>query len=83
MLSVSELLLTYHIPGVRAAEIRRICADEIGSITGYPLNAKQVQYKNDCVHLSVPPLVKSALILKHDELNTRLTARGLSIKTIK
>jgi hypothetical protein len=83
MQSLSELLLTYHIPGVRSAEVRRICAEEVSFLTGYALNSKQLQYKDDCLYLSVPPIIKSALILKQQEFSNRLTSRGITLKTVK
>ena len=83
MRSLSELLLTYHIPGVRASEIRRICAEEIAAVTGYQPTSKQLSYKNESMFLSIPPIVKSALVLKQKELATRLMSRGVTLKGFK
>lgn len=82
MKSFSELLLAYRIPGVRAAEIRHICSEEISHVTGYTPKTTQLQYKNEQLFLTVPPIIKSALVLKHKELSDRLAARGVTLAKI-
>ncbi len=79
MRTISDLLLNYKIPGVQAAEIRRICAEEIQMITGYTPTSKQLQYKNEQLFLTVPPIIKSALLLKHSEFSSRLASRGVTL----
>ncbi len=81
--SLSNLLLKYHIPGVRAAENRRICVEEISALSGVPVTSKQVQYKNETLFLSVSPVLKSALYLKQVELKQKLLDRGVLIKSFK
>ena len=82
MRSLSDLLLKYKIPGVRASEIRRICAEEVFALTGCTLTPLQVQYKNENLRLSVPPVLKSALLLKQNELLQRIKARDIEIRSI-
>lgn len=81
MRTISELLLNYKIPGVQAAEIRRICAEEISTITGFTPTSKQLQYKNEQLFLTVPPIVKSAILLRHAELVARLASRGVTLSS--
>ena len=83
MRSLSDLLLKYKIPGVRASEIRRICAEEVLALTGCALTPLQVQYKNENLRLSVPPVLKSALLLQQNELLQRIKARDVEIHSIK
>jgi hypothetical protein len=83
MLSLSDLLLKYHVPGVRESEIRRICAQEASALTGYELSSKSIQYKNEKLTLSVPPVLKSALLLRREELLKRIQDRGVAIRTIQ
>jgi hypothetical protein len=82
MKSLSDLLLKYKIPGVRASEIRRICAEEVLALTGCTLAPAQVQYKNENLRLSVPPVLKSALLLRRDELMQRIQARDIQLHSI-
>jgi hypothetical protein len=82
MISLSDLLLKYHVPGVKESEIRRICAEEASGVTGCSLSPKTVQYKNEKLTLSVPPVVKSAILLRKDELMKRIQDRGVVIRSI-
>ena len=83
MNSLSDLLLKYKIPGVRSSQIRKICAEEVLALTGCELQPSQVQYKNENLTLSVPPVLKSALLLRQNELMSRIKARDVLIQTIK
>ena len=83
MQALSDLLLKYHLPGVRESEIRRICAEEVALLTGCTLQPAQVQYKNEELRLSVPPTLKSALILRKAELLERIKNREIALQRIK
>lgn len=83
MQPLSELLLKYTVPGVRFAEQRRICAEEASAIMNYPLTSKNVKYKNEELIFSVPPVLKSALVLKQGELIQKLSARGVTVRSLK
>jgi hypothetical protein len=82
MQALSELLLKYKVPGVRESEIRRICTEEVLILTGCTLLSTQVQYKNEELRLSVPPVLRSALILRKAELLERIKAREIAIQRI-
>jgi hypothetical protein len=83
MQALSELLLKYKIPGVRNSEIRRICAEEILTLTGCKLTSKQISYRNEHLRLSVPPVLKSALLVHQTELLKRIHAREIALQTIQ
>jgi hypothetical protein len=83
MRSLSDLLLKYKIPGVRESEIRRICAEEVYALTGCTLVSSQIKYRNEHLRLSVPPILKSALLLRQSELLSRIQARDVLLQTIK
>ena len=83
MQSLNDLLLKYKIPGVRSSQIRRICAEEVFALTGCELKPSQLQYKNENLTFSVPPVLKSALLLRQKELMQRIQARDVQIQTIK
>jgi hypothetical protein len=83
MKSLTDLLLNYPIPGVRALEQRRVCAQEAGALVGYPLTSKDLLYKNETLTFSVPPLIKSALILKQEELLKNLGHRGIVVRSLR
>ncbi len=83
MRSLSDLLLKYKIPGVRSSEIRRICAEEVFALTGCKLLPAQVEYKNENLRISVPPVLKSALLMRKAELMNRIKARDVEIHSFK
>jgi hypothetical protein len=82
MKALTELLLNYKIPGVRESEIRKICAEEVFALTGCALIGSQVKYHNEKLTLSVPPVLKSALLVRQGELVERIKARDVAIRTI-
>ena len=83
MNSLSDLLLKYKIPGVRSSQIRKICAEEVFALTGCRLTPSQLQYRNETLTLSVPPVLKSALLLRQVELKQRIQSRDVPIQVIK
>ena len=83
MRTLTDLLLNYRIPGVQSLERRRICAEEATALIGCEIVAKQLQYKNEELLFSAPPLMKSAIFLKQNELIERLAARGVVVRAIK
>ena len=83
MKSLSDLLKTHRIPGVKEAEVRRACAEALTRVLGVPVTSKQVQYREGCVSLSVPPVMKSALLLKFEEAKTLLGREGITLREIR
>lgn len=83
MKSLSDLLLKYHVPGVRESEIRRICMEEVLALTGCALVSSQVQYKSEGLILSVAPVLKSAILIRKEELMNRIKARDIALYSVK
>lgn len=83
MKSISELLKTHRIPGVKEAEIRRACAEALSRVLGVPIHAKQVRYTDGAISLSVPPVMKSALVIKFEEAKTLLGREGITLREIR
>ena len=82
MQALSALLLNYKIPGVRESEIRKICAEEVFNMTGCALKPTQVSYKNEKLRINVPPVLKSAILLRQKELLERISNRQVKIQKI-
>jgi hypothetical protein len=82
MQSISDLLLRYStaIPGLKFSEQRRVCAEEASIVMNYPFTSKDTRYKNEELSFSVPPVLKSALYLKQNELIQKLALRGITVK---
>ena len=85
MQSLSDLLLKYSVsmPGLKFSEQRRVCAEEATLIMNYPFTSKDISYKNEELAFSVPPVLKSALFLKQEELVQRLALRGITVRTFR
>lgn len=83
MQSLSDLLLKYSIPGIHFSEQRRVCAEEASVVMNYPFTSKDVTYKNDELTFKVPPVLKSALVLKQGELVEKLSARGITMRSVR
>jgi len=83
MKSLSELLKTHRIPGVREAEIRRTCADALSRVSGVSVLPKQVRYTDGNIYLKVAPIVKSALTLKFEEAKEVLYKEGITVTAIR
>jgi hypothetical protein len=83
MKTLGDLLLNYKVPGVRDAQIRKICAEEVCALTGCELAPTQVQYKNEKLTLNVAPVLKSQILMRQAELFERIRARDVVIRSLR
>ena len=83
MKAIADLLLAHTIPGVRLSEIRSTCAEAVSRTIGIPVARKQITYDEGRLSIAVPPVVKSALVLKQEELKQTLRACGISVTEIR
>ncbi len=83
MKSLTDLLKNHPIPGIREAEIRRTCAEVVKQSTGVEVQPKHIKISDGVLSLSVPPLLKSALVLKFSEVQERLRQEGIMVKEIR
>lgn len=83
MKSLADLLLNHKVPGVRDAQIRHAIAEELSTMLNIPITPKQVKYKDADLVLAVPPVVKSMIKLKAQEIIEVLAGRDIRVATIK
>lgn len=83
MKSLADLLLNHKVPGVRDAQIRHAIAEELSVILNIPITPKQVRYKDADLVLAVPPVVKSMIKIRGQEIIEKLQERDIRIATIK
>jgi len=83
MRSLSELLLNHPLPGLRESERRRLCAEAVSEIIGLPVSSKQIQYENGVLSLSLPPVVKSEVLLRQRALIELFNTRGVKVKEVR
>lgn len=83
MKSLRDLLLTHKVPGVAEAETRRICASVLSNITSIAILPKQIKYQDGILSLAVPPIVKSALLIKFEMAKEALAHENITIREIR
>jgi len=83
MKSLSDLLKSHKVPGIREAEVRRACAEVLTRVLGVTVLPKQVRYTDGTLYLTVQPLLKSALTLKFDEAKEMLQREGITVTAIR
>ncbi|MBU0749896.1 hypothetical protein KKH15_00040 [Patescibacteria group bacterium] len=83
MFSIQDLLKRHAIPGLRLSENRRVCAEILTSVTGVAISPKSIQISEGVLSLSIPPVLKSALLLKQTEIIASLQAEGISVTALR
>lgn len=83
MKSLADLLLNHKVPGVRDAQIRHAIAEEISALLKIPITPKQVKFKDGDLVLAVPPVVKSVIKIKTEEIQAVLKERDIRVNSIK
>jgi hypothetical protein len=83
MFSIADLLKGKSIPGLKASEERRICADTASALLSLKLSPKQFKYESSVVTLAVPPIVKAELMLRQGEYQSLLSAQGISVTALR
>ena len=83
MRSITELLLNHPIPGIREAETRHRCAETLSKLLGVAIAPSQVKFDAGKLSLSIPPILKSVLILKRTELGQSLAQAGIDLKEVR
>ncbi|KND51536.1 MAG: hypothetical protein AB202_03125 [Parcubacteria bacterium C7867-007] len=83
MKSLADLLLNHKVPGVRDAQIRHAIAEELTQLLQVPIEPRQVKYKDADLVLAVPPIIKSVVKLRTQEIIEVLQKRDIRIATIK
>ncbi len=83
MKSILELLANHRIPGIQLSEKRRACADTIKALMGVPVSPSKLKFHEGVLSLSVPPVLKSAIFLKQEELKGLLLAQGITLTEIR
>lgn len=82
-ISIQAILARHPTPGLREANIRHTVAEAITELTTIPVKPSQVRHVEGKLVLNVPPVLKSAVLLRMDELKSRLKEGGLEIVEIR
>jgi hypothetical protein len=82
-ISIRDILAKHPVPGIREAQIRDDVAKVVTKLTGVEVAANKVRYTEGRVVLNVPPVLKSALLLRSAELNELLQKQGVQVTEIR
>jgi len=83
MFSLAELLKNHPVPGLKNAAIRSDCVEVLKEVLGLPVAAKKIAYDAGVLTLSLPPVVKSAALMKQEQIKAALLERGLQLQEIR
>jgi hypothetical protein len=78
-ISIRDILARRPNPGLREMNIRHTVAETITALTNVTVTPSQVKHKEGTLVLSVPPVLKSALILRMEEFKNRLKEGGIEL----
>lgn len=82
-ISIRDILARHPIPGVREAHIRDTVARVITELTNVKVEPSQVRHEDGRIVLNVPPVLKSALLLRIEEFKNRLKEGGLEMTEVR
>lgn len=82
-ISIKDILARHPTPGIREANIRQCVANAVTELTGVAVTPGQVSHADGRLALSVPPVLKSALLLRIDELKSRLKEDGIEVLDLR
>jgi len=79
MKSIAELLLNHPVPGLKEAYVREEIAFVVSEVLGVACVPKQIQVKHSAIYIALPPVAKSALLLKRAQLTEALNKKGIDV----
>lgn len=78
-ISIRDILARRPNPGLREANIRHTVAEVITELTNVKVEPSQVRHEDGRLVLNVPPVLKSALLLRTEEFKNRLKEGGIEL----
>lgn len=82
-ISIHDLLAHHPAPGIREANIRHTVAEAITKLTSVPVGPEKIQHKEGKIVVNVPPVLKSALLLRSSELTELLKEEGIVLMELR
>lgn len=82
-ISIKDILARHPMPGIREANIRHTAAEAITELTGVTVAPSQIGHADGRLVLSVPPVLKSALLLRIEEFKDRLRRDGIEVTDLR
>lgn len=82
-ISIRDILAKHPVPGVREAQIRHSIAKAVTNLTGVTITPEQVRHSEGRLFIVVPPVLKSALLLRLTEFTDLLKKEGVEITELR
>lgn len=83
MKSIADVIASHPVPGIREAAIRELCAEALAELLGVAVPARKIRFEAGVLSLSLPPVVKTSVLLKEEDLRSMLSVRGLTLTEIR
>lgn len=81
--SLRDLISRLPIPGLKESNDRHTIAQTITHLLNVPIKPNQISLKEGIITVSVPPVVKSALQVKQEELFKILDTEGITVRAVR
>lgn len=82
-ISIRDILARRPNPGLREAHIRQMVAEVVTELTSVKVEPSQVRHEDGRLVLNVPPVLKSALLLREEEFKNRLKEGGIELVEVR
>ena len=82
-ISIRDLLARHPAPGIREANVRHTIASVLTELTGVTVGPEKIAHTEGRVVVNVPPVLKSAILLRAEELTERLKAEKILVTELR
>jgi hypothetical protein len=82
-ISIRDILARHPVPGIREAQVRHSVAKAVTDLTGVEVAPRKIRHSEGRLVLSVPPVLKSALLLRLPEFTELLKREGVEIREVR
>lgn len=83
MFSIQDLLKRHRIPGLQQSETRREVAHILSNILGLSIKVEEIEVKEGVLILKTKPVLKSAVLIRQNEVIEELRKKDIEIKAIR
>ncbi len=83
MKSLKNLLDKHNIPGSELSNIRHQCASIASYFVHIDIKPEQIDYNDGVVSFSIPPLLKTEILIHQKEFIAQLKSLGTNVSTVR
>lgn len=82
-ISIKDILARHPVPGIREAQVRYAVAKAVTDLTGVEITPDKVRHTEGRLVLAVPPVLKSAILLRLQEFTDLLKEEDIEIREVR